>query len=260
MKMIKNAESSVELDNDKTEYQIKITNLEKTYKTGDIITKALNGINLKVQKGAFRMILGPSGCGKTTLLNILGGLDTPEKGEVLINFNDGFKNILNFSRNELTQYRRKRIGIIFQFYNLIPILTALENVELAARFSGIPEPVKRSKELLEEFGLANKFNRYPNQLSGGEQQRVAIARALVKNPLLILADEPTGNLDTVKSNEIYNQLKRLSTEFGKTVLIVTHDEDMADKFASDHIHIRDGKIYVSEEEAHNIGFDLKNKN
>ncbi len=235
--------------------QIIIKNLQKTYHTGDLEVKALNGIDLIVKKGAFRMILGPSGCGKTTLLNILGGLDSPDSGEILMNFGNEFKDIIKFSKNDLTLFRRKQIGIIFQFYNLIPILTALENVELAARFSKISEPVKKSKELLKEFGLGDKLKRYPNQLSGGEQQRVAIARALVKEPLLILADEPTGNLDTVKSNEIYKELKRLSNEFGKTVLIVTHDEDMADKYAKDHIHIRDGRILKSEEEAHKIIYD-----
>jgi len=235
--------------------QIIIKNLQKTYHTGDLEVKALNGIDLIVKKGAFRMILGPSGCGKTTLLNILGGLDSPDSGEILMNFGNEFKDIIKFSKNDLTLFRRKQIGIIFQFYNLIPILTALENVELAARFSKISEPVIKSKELLKEFGLGDKLKRYPNQLSGGEQQRVAIARALVKEPLLILADEPTGNLDTVKSKEIYKELKRLSNEFGKTVLIVTHDEDMADKYAKDHIHIRDGRIFKSEEEAHKIIYE-----
>lgn len=233
--------------------QIKVNNMKKSYWTGNIESKALIDTNLEVEKGAFKMILGPSGCGKTTLLNMLGGLDSPDEGEVYINFNENkFRDITKFSKEELTLYRRQKIGVIFQFYNLIPILTALENVELAARFSNIKDPKNKSIELLEKFGLKEKLNNYPNQLSGGEQQRVAIARALIKDPVLILADEPTGNLDTEKSDEIYELLKQMAEEFHKTVLIVTHDEDMADKYAQDHIHIRDGRIIVSEEEAHHL--------
>lgn len=195
------------------------------------------------------MILGPSGSGKSTLMNVIGGLDSPDEGEVLINLNNTeFKDIQKFSTNELALYRRKYVGIIFQFYNLIPILTALENVELAARFSLIPKPKKKSKDILDELGLQGKQNRFPNQLSGGEQQRVAIARALVKDPAVILADEPTGNLDSVKSNEIYQILKNLSIDYNKTILIVTHDEEMADKYAKCHIQIRDGKLVKNEED------------
>jgi len=193
------------------------------------------------------MILGPSGSGKSTLMNVIGGLDSPDVGEVLINLNNTeFKDIQKFSTNELALYRRKYIGVIFQFYNLIPILTALENVELAARFSLIPKPKKKSKDILDELGLQGKHSRFPNQLSGGEQQRVAIARALVKDPAVILADEPTGNLDSIKSNEIYQILKNLSMDYNKTILIVTHDEEMADKYAECHIHIRDGKLVNNE--------------
>ena len=237
--------------------QIIVKSVKKSYFVGDIEIKAINGLNLTVKKGGFKMILGPSGCGKTTLLNVLGGIDSPDSGEILVNFGEEFKNITKFSKDELTNYRRRRIGIIFQFYNLIPILTSLENVELAARFSQIHKPKQKSKELLKKFGMGDKLKRYPNQLSGGEQQRVAIARALVKDPILILADEPTGNLDTVKSKEIYELLKNFSEKYGKTVLIVTHDEDMADKFAEDHIHIRDGKIIESEDEAHRFVYKEK---
>ncbi len=223
--------------------QIVIKNVSKSYFTGDVEVKALNGINLEIEKGTFKMILGPSGSGKSTLMNVIGGLDSPDKGEVLVNLENGqFKDIQKFSTNELALYRRKYVGIIFQFYNLIPILTALENVELAARFSGIDKPKLESKEILDELGLESKHNRFPNQLSGGEQQRVAIARALVKKPAVILADEPTGNLDSVKSNEIYQILKNLSEDYGMTILVVTHDEEMADRYAKCHIYIRDGKI------------------
>ena len=241
-----------------SDVQIIIKDVMKSYYTGDIEVRALNGINLKIKKGAFKMILGPSGCGKSTLLNVLGGLDSPDNGEIRINFNGSMRDITKFSKDQLTLYRRQKIGIIFQFYNLIPILTALENVELAARFSNIENPKKKSIELLTEFGLAEKLNHYPNQLSGGEQQRVAIARALVKDPVLILADEPTGNLDTKKSNDIYRILKNMAVKYGKTVLIVTHDEDMANKYAEKHIFIRDGKIIKSEEVAHKIIYNNNN--
>ncbi len=223
--------------------QIIVKNLRKSYFVGDVEIKALDGIDLKIEQGAFRMILGPSGSGKSTLLNVLGGLDSPDSGEILINFGEAFKDISKFSKEQLAIYRRQKLGIIFQFYNLIPILTSSENVELAARFSGIHDPKKKSRELLEKLGLdANKARRYPNQLSGGEQQRVAIARALIKDPALILADEPTGNLDSVKSDEIYRLLKNLSEEFNKTILIVTHNEELANKYAKNHIFIRDGKL------------------
>ncbi|MHA1726317.1 MAG: ABC transporter ATP-binding protein [Promethearchaeota archaeon] len=233
--------------------QILLKNVKKTYKTDNLTVNALNGVNIKIKKESFKMILGPSGCGKTTLLNVIGGLDVPDSGNILINFGEeegGFKDITKFTKNQLTLYRRKKIGIIFQFYNLIPILTALENVELTARFSNIPNPTEASKALLERFDMGDILNRYPHQLSGGEQQRVAIARALIKDPLIILADEPTGNLDTKRSMEIYQLLKSLSEQDGKTVLIVTHDEDMAYKFSKEHVHIRDGRIIEDEQKWH----------
>ena len=241
-------ESIIETLTKEKEFQIIIKNVSKSYFTGDIEVKALNGINLTIEKGTFKMILGPSGSGKSTLMNVIGGLDSPDKGEILVNLNNGeFKDIQTFSLNELSLYRRKYVGIIFQFYNLIPILTALENVELAARFSLISKPKEKSKEILNKLGLGGKHDRFPNQLSGGEQQRVAIARAIVKDPAVILADEPTGNLDSVKSNEIYQILKNLSEEYNKTILVVTHDEKMADKYAKCHIYIRDGKLEDDQE-------------
>ena len=233
------------------EIQVRVNNVKKVYHSGKLTVEALQDINLTVEKGSFKMVVGPSGCGKTTLLNLLGGLDSPDTGSIQIALSNGdLQDITELSKNDLTLYRRNHVGIIFQFYNLIPILNALENVELAARFSKIEDPKKKSKSLLEEVGLGDKFEHYPSQLSGGEQQRVAIVRALVKDPALILADEPTGNLDTKKSNEIYRILKKMSEEYGKTILVVSHDEDMADKYAQDHIHIRDGRIIVSEKEAH----------
>ncbi len=225
-------------------FQIITKDLKKSYWVGDIEVKALIGANLTVKEGDFKFILGPSGSGKSTLLNLLSGIDSADAGEILVNFgNNEFQNIATFSKEELTLYRRQKLGIIFQFYNLIPILTASENVELAARFSHINNSKKKSLELLDRLGLdLSKANRYPNQLSGGEQQRVAIARALVKDPAVILADEPTGNLDSVRGEEIYKIMRKLAEEFNKTVLIVTHDERMANKYAKSKLYIRDGMI------------------
>lgn len=237
------AEKNLISNTNEENLQIIVKNVSKSYFTGDVETKALDKINLEVKKGSFKLILGPSGSGKSTLMNIIGGLDKPDTGKILINYGNGdLRDIQEFTSEELTLYRRKYVGIIFQFYNLIPILTALENVELAARFSSIEDAKKKSKDLLNELGLEGKHDRYPNQLSGGEQQRVAIARALIKNPVVILADEPTGNLDYEKTNEIYRILRRFSEEYDKTILVVTHDEDMAKKYAESYIHIRDGVI------------------
>ncbi len=235
-------------ENKSEKLQIIVKNLKKSYWVGDIEVKALDGMDLEVKEGDFKMILGPSGSGKTTLLNMLGGLDSADSGELLINFGDEFKDITKFSKEQLSLYRRHKLGIIFQFYNLIPILTAVENVELAARFAHIENAKKKAYDLMERLGLdQGKANRYPNQLSGGEQQRIAIARALVKDPALILADEPTGNLDSVRGNEIYLLLKKLCEELNKTILIVTHDETMAHKYAKSYIFIRDGKIHERKE-------------
>ncbi|MFX1337873.1 MAG: ABC transporter ATP-binding protein [Promethearchaeota archaeon] len=239
--MILSKHKSINLDN--SDLQIVVKDVSKSYFAGDVETKALNKINLEVKKGSFKLILGPSGSGKSTLMNVIGGLDTPDTGKILVNYGKGdFKNIQEFTSKELTLYRRKYVGIIFQFYNLIPILTALENIELAARLSSIANAKMKSINLLNELGLEGKHNRYPNQLSGGEQQRVAIARALIKDPVVILADEPTGNLDYEKTNEIYRILRNFTDEYKKTILVVTHDEEMAKKYAESYIHIRDGII------------------
>ncbi|MFX1346816.1 MAG: ABC transporter ATP-binding protein [Promethearchaeota archaeon] len=218
-------------------------NVKKSYWVGNFEVTALVDVNLTVREGDFKMILGPSGSGKSTLLNLLGGIDSVDGGEILINFGDEFKDIAKFSKEQLSFFRRQKLGIIFQFYNLIPILTAMENVELAAQFSHIPKAKQESLQMLEKLGLdMKKAKRYPNQLSGGEQQRVAIARALVKNPALILADEPTGNLDRTRSNEIYEIMRNLAEEFNKTVLIVTHDERLADKYAKSKLFLNEGKV------------------
>ncbi|MHA1281556.1 MAG: ABC transporter ATP-binding protein [Promethearchaeota archaeon] len=218
-------------------------NLKKSYWVGDFEVKALVDVNLQIKQNDFKFILGPSGSGKSTLLNLLGGIDSADGGEILVNFGNEFKDITKFSKEQLSLYRRQKLGIIFQFYNLVPILTAIENVELAARFSNIPKAKKKSFAMLEKLGLdMSKAKRYPNQLSGGEQQRVAIARALVKDPAVILADEPTGNLDGARSNEIYEIMKMLAEEFNKTVLVVTHDERLASKFAKSKLYLDEGRI------------------
>jgi len=217
--------------------------LVKTYKLGDSVVHALRGVNLKVMEGEAVAIMGPSGSGKTTLLNMLGALDTPTSGEVII---DGV-NISRMNDKQLTLIRRHMIGPIFQFYNLIPVLTAFENVELPMIFAGFPKDIRaaRAKQLLTAVGLGGRINHRPDELSGGEQQRVAVARALANNPAIILGDEVTGDLDTKTGEEIVNMLLKLSKEEKRTLIIVTHDPTVGAKM--DRIlRIRDGQI-VNEE-------------
>lgn len=217
--------------------------LVKTYKLGDNVVHALRGVNLRIMEGEAVAIMGPSGSGKTTLLNMLGAMDTPTSGEVII---DGV-NISGMGDKQLTLIRRHMIGPIFQFYNLIPVLTAFENVELPMIFAGFPKDVRaaRAKQLLTAVGLGSRTNHRPDELSGGEQQRVAIARALANNPAIILGDEVTGDLDTKTGEEIVNMLLKLSKEEKRTLIIVTHDPNVGAKM--DRIlRIRDGQI-VGEE-------------
>lgn len=213
--------------------------LVKTYQLGDSIVHALRGVNLKIMEGEAVAIMGPSGSGKTTLLNMLGALDTPTSGEVII---DGV-NISKMGDKELTLIRRHMIGPVFQFYNLIPVLTAMENVELPMIFAGSPKDVRgaRAKLLLKIVGLSSRMDHRPDELSGGEQQRVAIARALANNPSIILGDEVTGDLDTKTGEEIIGMLLKLSKEEKRTLIIVTHDPNIGAKM--DRIlKIRDGLI------------------
>ncbi|MEX2689983.1 MAG: ABC transporter ATP-binding protein [Candidatus Njordarchaeum guaymaensis] len=213
--------------------------VHKTYRIGPIEIKALRGVNLTLKQGEFISIVGPSGSGKTTLLNIIGTLDKPTKGMVLI---DG-KDITKMSESELTQLRRHKIGFIFQFHNLIPILSALENVELPMIIAGIPreERLQRARYLLKLVGLGDRLNHRPNELSGGEQQRVAIARALANKPILILADEPTGELDTENSLLVVSVLRDAVKEVGGSCILVTHNTLVAKK-ADRTLTIQDGKI------------------
>ena len=205
----------------------------KTYKMGTENIQALRGINLTINKGSFIAIMGPSGSGKSTLLHLAGILDIPSKGTVLLNG----KNIKEYTGNEQAELRRKNIGFIFQRYNLMPQLTALENVMLPM----ISPDSKKAKELLDKVGLSDKYDRYQTQLSGGEQQRVAIARALANDPSILLADEPTGELDTVNTRKIMGLLKSLNQEKGLTIIIVTHNP-LAAEFVEELIKMQDGDI------------------
>jgi len=206
---------------------------------GETEVEALRGINLDVITGQFVALVGPSGSGKSTFLNLVGGLDQPTSGELWV---DGVE--LGVSKEKaLTEHRRKRVGFVFQSFNLLPRLTALENVALPLMFVGVPEQERqqRARDLLVEVGLEERLDHRPTQLSGGEQQRVAIARALVSQPAIILADEPTGNIDSATGTEILGLLRRLNKEQGVTLLLVTHDAEAA-AFADRIIQVRDGQI------------------
>ena len=206
----------------------------KTYQLGKVEVQALRSANLVVKRGDFAVILGPSGSGKTTLLNLIGGIDSPTTGTLMI---DGM-DLTRIKENGLTQYRRDKIGFVFQFFNLIPTLTARENVELAA------ELVKKPRDalaVLEEVGLADKSDRFPSDLSGGEQQRVSIARALAKNPPVLLCDEPTGELDSETGKRVLSVLRRINRDEGKTIVLVTHNSAIA-QMADTVVRLRSGEI------------------
>lgn len=219
----------------------------KRYKMGDTTIVANNGINFSIEEGEFALIVGPSGAGKSTVLNILGGMDTCDEGQVII---DG-KDISCFNPRELTAYRRLDIGFVFQFYNLVPNLTALENVELSAQI--VPN-AKNAREILEDVGLGHRINNFPAQLSGGEQQRVAIARALAKNPKLLLADEPTGALDYKTGKSVLQLLQRTSRETGTTVIVITHNQAIT-PIADRVIEINDAKVRNISTNLHPISID-----
>jgi putative ABC transport system ATP-binding protein len=206
---------------------IRLQNIEKVYRTDTIQTLALNSINLEIEKGEFLSIMGPSGCGKSTLLNIIGLLDMPSKGSISIDEQATHK----FSDKKLAQFRNKKLGFIFQSYHLINDLQVLDNVELPLlyRDSTAKERKQLATEALEKVGLSNRIKHFPSQLSGGQRQRVAIARAIVGRPEIILADEPTGNLDSSMGNEIMEILLQLNRNEGTTIVMVTHDENMAQK-------------------------------
>lgn len=217
--------------------------ITKIYKLGDIDLKALCGVSVSIETGEFVSVMGPSGSGKSTFMNILGCLDKPTMGSYTLEGID----VSRFSRDELAQIRNNKIGFVFQGFNLLRRTTAIENVELPMIYSGIPqkERKERAREALQKVGLSGRKNHYPSQLSGGQQQRVAIARALVNNASIILADEPTGNLDTKTSKEIMDLFSKLNEESGITLIIVTHEPDIA-RFSRRIIKFLDGLVISDE--------------
>jgi len=218
---------------------ISTSNLTKIYGSGPTSVTALDHVSIKIDSGEFVAVMGPSGCGKSTLLHLIGGLDKATDGTVAV---DGH-NLNDLDDDSLTELRRRKMGFVFQFYNLIPVLTALENAALPVTLDGVKpaEAQKRAAEWLSRFGLGDRLSHRPDQLSGGQQQRVAIARALVAEPMLILADDPTGNLDTKSSDEIAGLLRQVSKEFGRAVVMVTHDPRIA-AYADRIIFLKDGKV------------------
>ena len=226
---------------------IELKNVVKSYTMGDVTNYANNGVNFKVNKGEFTVIVGASGAGKTTILNMLGGMDTPTSGTILV---DG-RNIATYDDKQLTDYRRDDIGFVFQFYNLVQNLTALENVELASQISKDP---LNSIDILERVGLGGRKDNFPAQLSGGEQQRVAIARAIAKNPKLLLCDEPTGALDYQTGKSILGLLRSMCDNYGMTVIVITHNSALA-PMADQVIHLKNGKVEKQEYNEHPESID-----
>jgi len=218
---------------------IRITGLTRHFKMGEQVVHALDGIDLSVTRGELLTIMGPSGSGKSTLLYLIGGLDRPTSGELWVNQRE----ITQLDENDLAGYRGKEVGFIFQAFHLVPTMTALQNVEFPLVFSGVPtqQRRKRALALLERVGLGDRTGHKPTELSGGQQQRVAIARALANDPAIILADEPTGNLDTQTGREVMALLGQLNCEEGRTIVIVTHDPAIS-AYATRTIHLLDGKI------------------
>lgn len=206
---------------------VKIQNLYKSYKRGEQIIPVLQNINLTIEEGEFLALMGPSGSGKSTLLNLLAGIDYADKGSIVI----GETDITRLSESELAKWRAKNVGFIFQFYNLIPVLTAYENIELPLLLFKLPKNIRKEhvEMTLRLVNLSDRANHYPSQLSGGQQQRVAIARAIVTDPAILVADEPTGDLDRISASEILNLMERLNKELNKTIIMVTHDPKAAEK-------------------------------
>lgn len=227
---------------------LKIDNIKKSYGTGDSRVDVLKGINCGVNRGEICVLLGPSGSGKSTLLNILGGIDKADSGSVTI----GEDKIENFNDKQLSQYRRKHLGYIFQSYNLVPNLTVRENIEVGAYLSDKPLPID---ELIELLGLEAHKNKRPNQLSGGQQQRTSIGRAIVKNPDLLLCDEPTGALDYNTSKEILKLVEDINNKYGSTIVIVTHNVAIS-QMAHQAINLHDGRIRSDEKNNNRLAAEL----
>ncbi|MBM7662944.1 putative ABC transport system ATP-binding protein [Bacillus mesophilus] len=220
---------------------LQIENLSKIYGKGETAVKALDNVSFSVKKGEFVAIIGPSGSGKSTLLHLLGGVDRPTSGKVFVDNTD----IYELNETQLAIFRRRQIGLIYQFYNLIPILTVEENITLPMLLDEHKVDQKKFKEVVEILGLQNRLQHLPNQLSGGQQQRVSIGRALISHPALMLADEPTGNLDSKNSTEIMELLKLFNKTFNQTLIVITHDERIALQ-ADRIIAIEDGRVAKDE--------------
>jgi len=220
---------------------LKIENLTKIYGEGENLVRALDGVSFSVEKGEFLAIIGPSGSGKSTLLHILGGVDRPTGGKVWMNGQDVYAQ----NEEQLAIFRRRQVGLIYQFYNLIPVLDVVENMTLPVLMDGRQVNEERLEELLETLGLQDRRKNLPNQLSGGQQQRVSIGRALMNAPAVVLADEPTGNLDSKNSQEIVELLKYSNRKYGQTLIVITHDENIALQ-ADRVIAIEDGRIVRDE--------------
>lgn len=216
---------------------LKVENLTKTYGSGENLVHAVDDVSFSVEKGEFVAIFGASGSGKSTLLHLIGGVDRPTSGKIFVDGND----ISKMNDDKLAVFRRRQVGIVYQFYNLIPILTVEENITLPCDLDGRGVDRERLEMILDSFGLRARRKHLPNQLSGGQQQRTSIARALINNPSLVLADEPTGNLDSKSSDEVMSMLKMCNQSYGQTVIMITHNLDIA-KQADRIITISDGKI------------------
>ena len=216
---------------------LKVENLTKTYGSGENLVHAVDDVSFSVEKGEFVAIVGASGSGKSTLLHLIGGVDRPTSGKIFVDGND----VSKMNDDKLAVFRRRQVGIVYQFYNLIPILTVEENITLPCDLDGRGVDRERLEMILDSFGLRARRKHLPNQLSGGQQQRTSIARALINNPSLVLADEPTGNLDSKSSEEVMSMLKMCNQSYGQTVIMITHNLDIA-KQADRIITISDGKI------------------
>ena len=216
---------------------LKVENLTKTYGSGENLVHAVDDVSFSVEKGEFVAIVGASGSGKSTLLHLIGGVDRPTSGKIFVDGND----ISKMNDDKLAVFRRRQVGIVYQFYNLIPILTVEENITLPCDLDGRGVDRERLEMILDSFGLRARRKHLPNQLSGGQHQRTSIARALINNPSLVLADEPTGNLDSKSSEEVMSMLKMCNQSYGQTVIMITHNLDIA-KQADRIITISDGKI------------------
>lgn len=220
---------------------VEFKNVSRVYRSGDHEQRALDHVSMTLDEGKFVVILGPSGAGKSTLLNLLGGLDSPSEGKIFVEGQD----ISTLNSDELAEYRAEKVGFVFQFYNLVPTLTVHENVALVKEIAKNP---LSATGMLEEVGLSDHLKNFPSELSGGEQQRVSIARALAKNPKILLCDEPTGALDSETGVLVLKLLLRMAREYGKTIVIVTHNQNIA-KMADVVLRVKNGKIVAKEEQA-----------